>query len=206
MLRLTSSGCVATSKPPTVARPEVGGSSPHKMRMVVDLPAPLGPRNPKISPRFTSSETRSTAVKSPKRFTRFSIRTAGPEASGGTRRLLLAHQRDEHVFERRLDLVTFERRRRSELFRRGCSRFDKQVHIGAHRLHRQHARLALENLSRFPVIRGSDAVAARGQSLFERGGSVQTDEASMMHEPNAIGALGFVKIRRGDENSEPLFY
>src|SRR5579864_6520473 len=126
MFFLMSSGCVETSNPPTVARPEVGGSSPQRMRMVVDLPAPLGPRNPKISPRFTSSETRSTAVKSPKRFTRLSIRTAGPEVSGGTRRLLPAHQRDEHVFERRLDLVIFERHRRSELFRRGGSRFDKQ--------------------------------------------------------------------------------
>src|SRR5260370_39273617 len=115
MLRLTSSGCVATSKPPTLARPEVGGSNPHRMRIVVDLPAPLGPRNPKISPRFTSSETRSTAVKSPKRLTRSSIRTAGPEVSGGTRRLLFSHQRDEHVLERRLDLVIFERRHRVEL-------------------------------------------------------------------------------------------
>src|SRR6202166_4131173 len=116
MLRLTSSGCGATSKPPTVARPEVGRSSPQRMRIVVDLPAPLGPRNPKISPRFTSSETRSTAVKSPKRFTRFSIRTAGPVVSGGTSSLLLAHQRDEYVFKRRLDLLIFERCHRGELF------------------------------------------------------------------------------------------
>src|SRR5579863_49868 len=114
MLRLTSSGCVATAKPPTVARPEVGGSSPQRIRMVVDLPAPLGPRNPKISPRFTSSETRSTAVKSPNRLTRFSIRTAEPEVSGGTRRLLLPHQLDEYVFQRRLDLLIFERRHRGE--------------------------------------------------------------------------------------------
>src|ERR1700686_2259 len=115
MLRLTSSGCVATSKPPTIARPEVGGNSPQRIRMVVDLPAPLGPRNPKISPRFTSSETRSTAVKSPKRLTRFSIRTAGPVVSGGTTSLLLAYQRDEYVFKRRLDLLIFERCHRGEL-------------------------------------------------------------------------------------------
>ena len=33
------------------------------MRMVVVLPAPLGPRKPKISPRRTVKLTRSTAVK-----------------------------------------------------------------------------------------------------------------------------------------------
>ena len=37
------------------------------MRIVVDLPAPFAPRKPKISPSPTASETRSTAVKAPKR-------------------------------------------------------------------------------------------------------------------------------------------
>jgi hypothetical protein len=37
-------------EPFTSASPEVGVSSPQSMRMVVDLPAPLGPRKPKISP------------------------------------------------------------------------------------------------------------------------------------------------------------
>jgi hypothetical protein len=40
------------------------------MRMVVVFPAPLGPRKPKTSPRRTSSERRSTAVKSPYFFVR----------------------------------------------------------------------------------------------------------------------------------------
>ena len=38
-----------------------------RMRMVVDLPAPFGPRKPTISPRFTSNETLSSALKLPKR-------------------------------------------------------------------------------------------------------------------------------------------
>jgi len=62
--------------PPTVAVPEVGSSNPQSIRIVVDLPAPLGPRNPKISPRRTSRFTWSTATKSPKRFTRSRISTA----------------------------------------------------------------------------------------------------------------------------------
>ncbi len=67
--------------------------------MVVDLPAPFGPRKPKISPRATVSETWSTATKSPKRFTRFSVSTAVPLRSCG----LLADQCDEHILERRRD-------------------------------------------------------------------------------------------------------
>jgi hypothetical protein len=53
--------------PPTVADPDVGCSRPHSIRIVVDLPAPLLPRNPKISPARTSKDTSSTATKFPKR-------------------------------------------------------------------------------------------------------------------------------------------
>ena len=49
------------SWPPTVIRPEVGGMKPVIMRMVVDLPAPLGPRKPSTSPRSTVNETSFTA-------------------------------------------------------------------------------------------------------------------------------------------------
>src|SRR5471030_2799926 len=76
MLRRISSGCSATSMPLTRARPEVGVSSPHRMRMAVDFPAPFGPRNPKISPFFTCSERWSTATNAPNAFTRSSISTA----------------------------------------------------------------------------------------------------------------------------------
>ena len=51
MRRLTASGSAPTSMPPTSAVPDVGLNSPQSMRMVVDLPAPLLPRKPKISPR-----------------------------------------------------------------------------------------------------------------------------------------------------------
>jgi hypothetical protein len=50
MRRLTPSGSRLTSTPPTVAVPLVGFSSPHSIRMVVDLPAPLLPRKPNTSP------------------------------------------------------------------------------------------------------------------------------------------------------------
>src|SRR5581483_1434940 len=42
------------------------------MRMVVVLPAPLGPRKPTISPRSTSKDTRSMAMTGPKYLVRLS--------------------------------------------------------------------------------------------------------------------------------------
>src|SRR5215213_1450652 len=49
--------------------------------MVVDLPAPLGPRNPNTSPGRTSRSRRSTAVVVPKRLVRLSVRTAAGDTA-----------------------------------------------------------------------------------------------------------------------------
>ena len=54
------------------------------MRMVVDLPAPLLPRKPKISPRATSKLTSSTATNWPKR--RVRLRTTIATCAGAGRR------------------------------------------------------------------------------------------------------------------------
>src|SRR6266581_4615138 len=70
--RFTSIGCSSTSSPHTETRPSLGGMKPVIMRMVVDLPAPLGPRNPRTSPLATSKETASTARFWPKDLLRFS--------------------------------------------------------------------------------------------------------------------------------------
>src|SRR5215470_17460955 len=99
MLRRISSGWVLTSNPPTVAVPEVGARSPQRMRIAVDLPAPLGPRKPKISPGRTSSETLLTATKSPKRFTSLSRWTAALVELSCTRHILPLYQSYEDVFE-----------------------------------------------------------------------------------------------------------
>src|ERR1700722_3004227 len=63
-------GCRATSKPATNAWPPLGVSSVVSIRTTVVLPAPLGPSNPKTSPRRTSKLTLSTAVKAPNRLVR----------------------------------------------------------------------------------------------------------------------------------------
>jgi hypothetical protein len=45
--------------------PASGGIRPVSIRMVVDLPAPFGPRKPKKEPRGTSRSTPSTAAFAP---------------------------------------------------------------------------------------------------------------------------------------------
>ena len=62
------SGSFTTSIPATTAFPDVGRLSPQSILMAVVLPAPLAPRNPKISPFSTENEILSTAVKFPNRF------------------------------------------------------------------------------------------------------------------------------------------
>src|SRR6516225_6157481 len=49
----------------TVADPVVGASRPTISRMVVDFPAPFGPRNPVTTPGLTVKSSPSTAVLSP---------------------------------------------------------------------------------------------------------------------------------------------
>src|SRR6266436_5259091 len=72
MRRFTSIGFSCTSRPHTETVPALGGMKPVIMRMVVDLPAPFGPRNPSTSPLPTSKETPSTARFGPKDLLRFS--------------------------------------------------------------------------------------------------------------------------------------
>src|SRR5579871_2857024 len=72
MRRFASIGCSSTSKPQTLARPASALMKPVMMRMVVDLPAPLGPRNPSTSPGATSNETSLTATLDPKDLRKFS--------------------------------------------------------------------------------------------------------------------------------------
>ncbi len=51
--------------PATRAAPPVGRASVHSIEIVVDLPAPLGPRKPNVSPRATSKSIPRTASISP---------------------------------------------------------------------------------------------------------------------------------------------
>ena len=68
----------ATSVPSRTTCPSVGRSNPAIIRSVVVLPQPDGPRSEKNSPGATFRLMPSTAVKSPKRFTRSTSCTSPP--------------------------------------------------------------------------------------------------------------------------------
>src|SRR5690348_10170748 len=61
MLRRTVAGSVSRLAPATVATPSSGGSRVASIRRVVVLPAPFGPRKPKISPSATWRSIPTTA-------------------------------------------------------------------------------------------------------------------------------------------------
>src|SRR5436190_13165830 len=63
--------------PSTLTSPESGSRSPSRTSTVVVLPAPLGPRRPKIVPRRTSKLTPSTARVSP-----YSLRSPSTRMTG----------------------------------------------------------------------------------------------------------------------------
>src|SRR5260221_12013488 len=101
-----------------VTSPAVGRSRPVSIVMVVLLPAPLGPRNPKKRPRGTSKETSSTATFFRKALVGWRATVGGPggvllresypETSSGSigaglRRseVGLGQQREEHAAVRR---------------------------------------------------------------------------------------------------------
>src|SRR3954466_4042927 len=73
-----------------MVRPDVGRSRPSTRRIVVDLPAPFGPRNPVTRPGSTVAETSSTASLSPYRLVKPSRRitraTLAAAPSRGRRR------------------------------------------------------------------------------------------------------------------------
>lgn len=68
--------CDTTSKPATDAFPDVGFKRVVSIIIVVLLPAPFGPRKPKISPVSTLNEMLSTAFTLPNSFVRESVSIA----------------------------------------------------------------------------------------------------------------------------------
>ena len=58
-------GSSGEPRPSRSTLPSSGRSNPTHIAMVVLLPAPLGPRSPKISPRLISSDSPSTATVAP---------------------------------------------------------------------------------------------------------------------------------------------
>src|SRR5579863_2627361 len=97
------------SWPQTIAVPAVGARNPVIIFIVVDLPAPLGPRKPRTSPAGTVNETSSTAASGPNFLTRWEISSMasdpiqqphhplGPAAMRPSRRRFAPPQDDERL-------------------------------------------------------------------------------------------------------------
>src|SRR2546430_10743243 len=84
-----------------VARPEVGSARPSSSRMVVDFPAPFGPRNPVMRPGASSKDRSLTAVTVPYRL-----------ASASTAMVLMAVPPEEVVMVDAFDVTERGRARR----------------------------------------------------------------------------------------------
>ena len=69
--RISSALAGSSGSPATTADPEVGAISVPRIRTVVVLPAPLGPRKPNTSPCATLNDTSATAVRAPKSLVRW---------------------------------------------------------------------------------------------------------------------------------------
>jgi len=80
-----ASRCVERSIPNIRMDPAVGVTSPRSIWIVVVLPAPFGPNNPRISPGLISNDTSSTAVKSPNRLVRCATCNTGVVMAGNAR-------------------------------------------------------------------------------------------------------------------------
>jgi hypothetical protein len=74
--RISAARAGLSGMPSTTAFPDVGASSVPRIRTVVVLPAPFGPRNPNTSPRVTLNDTSATAVRPPNVLVRWLTSTA----------------------------------------------------------------------------------------------------------------------------------
>ena len=83
------SGSARNGSPSTVMRPRVGASTPRSMRRKVVLPQPLAPTMVTKLPLATSSEIRSSTLRSPNDFqTLCDVDRAHAVAAQGNRRRL----------------------------------------------------------------------------------------------------------------------
>ena len=69
--RISAARAGPSGMPATTADPAVGAISVPRIRTVVVLPAPFGPRKPNTSPRATLNDTSATAVRGPKSLVRW---------------------------------------------------------------------------------------------------------------------------------------
>ena len=201
--------------PATRARPAEGSSRPHRMRIVVDFPAPFGPRKPKISPRRASKLTLFTATNSPKRLSGPrpppKFRCAFIRAFCASRRFRSVSTADTNKssmvgvtdwMESTSTPADSSRARKSDCAARGV--VHKQVHAVALEQGAAHAGGACQRFAHLDGLRRMYRQNLAGKFPLEFLRPVAEQHAALVQQADAMAALGFVEIGSGNENGHAL--
>ena len=222
---------VRRSKPATRNVPAVGGSRPHSMRKVVDLPAPLAPSRPKISPRATVKLTSSTATNAPKRRVRCStVITASAGREPACDRRARGCRRSRSGTWRRVPIRCGNRRRAPAAVQRSYPRSaaapastSGPAHPRAARPDRAASAVAVTTRTRLPWITasitpGSAASRACRRRRPETGGGGEAaarhlggertrraaaQQAALVQQQHRVAALRLVQIGGAEQHRRP---
>src|SRR5512133_1937358 len=203
MHRLISSRWVRMSRPATVPWPPEGSRSPHSIRMVVDLPAPLGPRKPKISPWRTSRLMRLTATKSPNRRSRLRRVTANSAMRH------LGNRGGEDVLEGGLDhfySLAGESLRAQDRLHGGATAiriFGQNMDAVPEEGHAADLSRAQEDRGPAGGVAADLQQGALEQTLHALHG-VASQEPALVEQADPVAALRLVQVGRGDEDGHAL--
>ena len=186
------------------------------MRMVVDLPAPLGPRKPKISPRAMWKLTWSTATKSPNRLTRPSaidlVELFAAARIGESDHVAFPGfgERHEHVLDAgRADCDLGERD--AGAGERVAQLRDSPAGVVDHHMDAVADEEDVAHTGRARDRRAHRASSARGDGdqrtrhvLLERSGRIAIERMAGIEQGQPIAALRLVEIGGGDHDGDAL--
>src|SRR4030065_206952 len=206
MCCLSASGSVRRSSPAPAPSPPVGESRPHSMRIVVDFPAPFGPRKPKTSPFRTSKLTRLTAMNAPNRFTRSRTTTAcssDGRLTGPSPPWRRAPPRDERAGEERLPLLRRPHGKETPLVEKGQPLEPlRLVEVGRGDEDRDpFPQEPVENPPEIAPGDGIDSVGRLGEEQDPGGGDEGAGQAKLLLHPAGEGSREPVPQR--GEGAEP---
>ena len=209
MFCLISSDCVATSRPPTVARARSRRQQAAQHADGGGFARAVGAEE---AEDFAAADVELTSIHGDEiaeALDQVAISTAGIlHLSGGMLAQLLLRtsamntsSSDGTMALKRDDGDAL----RVQLLRASVPGVQEQMQIGAGRLHRQHAGLRFEQVSGGALIGGFDFVADLLRSCVSAPcGVSQRIMRPWCIKPDAIAALGFIQIGGGDENRQAV--
>src|SRR5690349_18671990 len=152
----TDMGSMRMSVPLRTAVPASGSRSVASIRMVVVLPAPLEPMNPKMSPGWRSNETPSTATNGPKAFLR-PLTSSTDDASLRTAAFERVHREDHERDPKRQVEGCRDRK--------GRCRTDRNIVLEQELGHGHERVVGAQDLAKVPVDRARHARKDRSDDI-----------------------------------------